>query len=80
MTKQLGTILPNANTFRLAEQFAKRESVKKEQIASAELKGCDRRVVGGEVRYYDTTDQYAIVSRQGTVMWFAVRPDGDYRI
>jgi hypothetical protein len=37
-------------------------------------------VVGGEVRYYDTTDQYAIVSRQGTILWFGVTADGDKRI
>jgi hypothetical protein len=37
-------------------------------------------VVGGEVRYYDTTDQYAIVSREGKVLWFQVTPKGDFRI
>jgi hypothetical protein len=49
-------------------------------VANNELSHCDRRVVGGEVRYYDTTDQYAVVSRQGRVLWFQVTADGDYRI
>lgn len=66
MTKTIGTVLPTKASLAC--------------IADKELKGCTRRVVGGEVRYYDTTDQYAIVSRQGKVLWFAVTPDGDYRI
>jgi hypothetical protein len=45
-----------------------------------QLRNCHRRVVGGEVRYYDTTDQYAIVSREGKVLWFQVHRKGDYRI
>ena len=82
MPKLPGTILPNASTFRLADEYAKRQAKAREQVAlaSSELRGCDRRVVGGEVRYYDTTDQYAIVSRQGKVLWFAVTADGDMRI
>lgn len=66
----------------LCEQYARNDFAMRERVASqsTELRGTDRRVVGGEVRYYDTTDQYAIVSRQGKVMWFQVREDGDYRI
>ena len=80
--KELGTILPDANTFRLADKCAKQDAAKREAVAAAssELRGTDRRIVGGEVRYYDTTDQYAIVSRQGRVIWFAVTPQGDFRI
>lgn len=78
----LGTILPTAKSIAANERFAIAQTAKRQSIASAsqELKGCVRKVVGGEVRYYDTTDQYAIVSRQGKVIWFAVRPDGDHRI
>lgn len=77
----LGTILPTADTFRQADQFARRQDAMKAAVAErSNLTGLDRRVVGGEVRYYDTTDQYAIVSRQGTVLWFQVKADGDYRI
>ena len=78
--KMLGTILPTAKSLRLSDEYAKRDTAMRETIASRELKGCERRVVGGEVRYYDTTNQYAVVSRQGLVLWFAVTPDGDYRI
>ena len=78
----IGTVLPTANTFAINAAFAKREAANKARIASAnpDLATCDRKIVGGEVRYYDTTDQYAIVSRQGKVLWFAVDPDGDRRI
>jgi hypothetical protein len=53
-----------------------------ERVAATDprLRNCDRRVVGGEVRYYDTTDQYAIVSREGKVLWFQVHRKGDFRI
>ena len=78
--KQLGTILPNATTFRSADAFAKQEAAMKESVAKRELAGYTRRVVGGEVRYYDTAKKYAVVSRKGQVLWFVVRVDGDYRI
>lgn len=77
---KLGTILPTAKSLKCNDRYAKRVANEKEKIASAQLRGCDRRVIGGEVRYYDTTDQYAIVSRQGQVLWFQVTADGDYRI
>jgi hypothetical protein len=78
--KQPGTILPTAASLRIANVMHKREERWRDAIGNRELRHCDRRVVGGEVRYYDTTDQYAIVSRQGKVLWFAVTPDGDFRI
>jgi hypothetical protein len=78
--KTLGTILPTAASLAVNDKYHRDDMARRESIASRELKGLDRRVVGGEVRYYDTTDQYAIVSRQGAVLWFAVRADGDYRI
>ena len=78
----LGTVLPTQKSLECSERHAKRVARENERTANSDqrLKGCTRKVVGGEVRYYDTTDQYAIVSRQGEVLWFAVREDGDYRI
>lgn len=80
MLKQPGTILPNAK--KMAENDAHQDAMRarSDRIAQKDLAHCERRVVGGEVRYYDTTDQYAIVSRQGAILWFAVTPNGDYRI
>jgi hypothetical protein len=77
---QLGTILPTAKTLALDDKHAEAMRRRTDAIGKRELGHCERRVVGGEVRYYDTTDQYAVVSRQGTILWFAVREDGDYRI
>ena len=80
MFRPLGTILPTAESLANSEAFYRRDIKARESIAKVELRGCERRVVGGEVRYYDTTDQYAIVSRQGKILWFAVTADGDFRI
>ena len=80
MAKMIGSVLPTTESLAVNEAYAKRVFRDNERIAGRELNGCSRRVVGGEVRYYDTTDQYAIVSRQGNVLWFAVTEDGDYRI
>ncbi len=76
----LGTILPTRESLAKGDAHADRTAAKNDAFGSKELAHCERRVVGGEVRYYDTTDQYAIVSRQGKILWFAVRADGDYRI
>lgn len=76
----LGTVLPTNASLACDDAYAERVAREKEQIAEKELKGCTRKLVGGEVRYYDTTDQYAIIGRRGKVLWFAVTPDGDCRI
>lgn len=76
----LGTILPNRQQLAAADKFADRQAKARQSIGDNKLKGCDRRVVGGEVRYYDTADQYAIVSRQGRILWFGASADGDHRI
>ena len=78
--KQIGTVLPTAASIASTEAYARRLAKEQAGIADRELKGCDRKVVGEEVRYYDTTDQYAIVSRSGKVLWFQVTADGDHRI
>ncbi len=79
MTQPLGTICPTIASLAKADAHADKQAAKHDAIGRT-LSNCERRVVGGEVRYYDTTDQYAIVARSGAVIWFAVRPDGDYRI
>lgn len=80
--KPLGTILPDAKSLAATAAYYKSNQEMKDRVAASarELTGCTRKIVGGEVRYYDTTDQYAIISRQGKILWFQVRADGDYRI
>lgn len=80
MLKQPGTILPDRRQLAVADAHAERQAIQRERLGDRELRGCTKRVVGGEVRWYDTTDQYAIITRQGRVAWFQVTPDGDVRI
>jgi hypothetical protein len=82
MKDWLGTVLPTPATIRAANLTARKREAMQERVAATDprLWNCERRVVGGEVRYYDTTDQYAIVSREGKVLWFQVTPKGDFRI
>jgi hypothetical protein len=77
---QIGTVLPTRESLARADAHAAKMARGREAIGQRTLPHCERRVVGGEVRYYDTIDQYAVVSRQGAVLWFQVREDGDYRI
>lgn len=62
------------------DRFQDRMAARREAFGDKELKGCQKRFVGGEIRYYDTADQYAIVARSGKILWFAVTKDGDRRI
>jgi hypothetical protein len=80
--KPLGTILPTRDSLRKADIFADQQAAKRERVANKlpELYDCDRRVVGGEVRYYDATNKYAIIGRDCKVRWFRVTPDGEFAI
>lgn len=44
------------------------------------IRNLDRRVVAGQVRYYDTTDQYAIFDARGRFVWYQSATGGDVRI
>lgn len=78
--KTLGTILPSIESLSAADSHADRIAKQREQFGDRELQGCEKRIVGGEVRWYDTADQYAIVARSGNILWFQVTTDGDVRI
>ena len=80
--KMIGTVLPTKASLACSDAYADRVATERERVAKSTpaLSGCARRVVSGEVRYYDTADQYAIVSRTGAVLWFQVTDDGDMRI
>jgi hypothetical protein len=78
--KQLGTILPTREGLVKADAFADARAAQADTTGRKMFPGCERRVVGGEVRYYDTTNRYAIIGRNGQAKWFRVTPSGDYRI
>ena len=76
--KMLGTILPTQKSAECNRAFAERESGEKEESAlRAGLKGGING--GGETRYYHN-NTYAIIGRDMRPKWFAIAPDGDYRI
>lgn len=86
MLKLPGTILPTRAELAKADAHADRQARLAEEKAlrdHPELRRCERRVVGRmfpEVRFYDTTYQYAIISRRdGRVIWFGEGPDGEIR-
>ena len=75
-----GNVLPTNRSLAVDAAYADRVARDKRKVADVKLGDCEQRIVGGEVRYYKMTDQYAIVNRQGRVLWFVVKDDGDYRI
>lgn len=82
MKNLVGTILPTKESLACSDSYAKRVSRERKRVAvsSPELNRCTRRLVGDEVRYYNTADRYAIVSRTGKVLWFQVTDDGDFSL
>lgn len=78
----LGTIF--ATPKQLAAADRRSDSFLAASLAAAdkEFAGMNRRVVGGEVRYYrdDATYTPAVIRSGGTRRWFQVRADGDYPI
>lgn len=74
----IGTVLPTAKSLKASDRYAKDVATRQQTVGRSELAGCEQRTVGGEVRYYTTSDRYAIVGRDLTVRWFMVRADGDY--
>lgn len=82
-TFELGTILPDAETHRLENEFYNRQVAAAAKIASHDklLKKCCRKIVGGELRYYLRENIYAVVGLNSLkVLWFEVRLDGEFSI
>lgn len=78
--KKIGTILPTAKSISLTNQWASKNDARKNRIAAKELRHCSRAVVGGETRYYESDDKYAVVSNKGKILWFRVTPEGDFAV
>lgn len=72
--KMIGTVLPTAKSIKLNNDYAKKVAAKQEQVGKRI--GGTRRIVGGEVRWYKTSTEFAVVSRDGQVKWFEIREDG----
>jgi len=77
----LGTIWPTKAALDAADAFADSMRAKALAAAEIELAGMEKRMVGGEVRYYKTPTLYTpAVKRGGVRRWFEVRKDGDYAV
>lgn len=76
--KPLGTILPTAQTLRLADEYAAAvERLKQDTVKRHGLDKLEARLEQGETRYYSGPNRYAIASRRaGVVLWFERGEDG----
>ena len=78
---QLGTILPTRKSIKTNERWARDNAIARDAIGNAELKDCERRTVGGEVRYYRNATQFAVVGLYDhRVKWFEHRGDDVYSL
>lgn len=76
--KMIGTVLPDARTYELADKYAKSVASKQDRIAKKSLKGLRKVYKEGEWRYYDGDSKYAVVSHKTfEVLWFSVHHDSD---
>lgn len=78
--RQIGTIYATADQLAAADQFADEQEKAALAAAAAELSGLERRVVGGEVRYYAGRVYTPAICLRGRRRWFEVREDGDYPV
>lgn len=77
--KPVGTIYATPAQLAKADAFSDSQAAKNDRRAIAILSDCERRMVNGEIRYYETPTKYA-TARSGKVRWFEVRADGDYAL
>lgn len=70
----LGTVLPTRASLAAEERQYRADSARRDSIA-ATLAG-ETRLVGGELRVYETESRYAVVSLSGRVLRFEIRADG----
>lgn len=75
----LGTVLPTKASMEAGERHYTKMVRLNAKFAANALRGCERRVIGGEVRYYEDATHYAVVSNE-KAKWFEVRADGDYPV
>lgn len=77
--KYIGTILPDWRAMARADAIADMQAIEDERKGDARWPACKRRVVGGEVRWYEDERRYHTM-RHGVAHTFEVREDGDYAV
>jgi hypothetical protein len=75
--KMIGTIFATAAQLAKADAFADKQRRASDSKAASSLAHCDRKTVGGEVRFYETPLRYAVAGRSG-LRWFEVRGGQDF--
>lgn len=78
--QMIGTILPTQESLRVSNEHADNLEAKRERVGQELLGGYTRKVFGGEVRWYDGKDSYAIIGRDDKPRWFTRRKDGYWYI
>jgi len=73
---KLGTILPTKSSLLAGDAHAEMLYQKRERIGATI--GGERRVVGGEVRWYTSDNEFAVVSRSLVIKWFEIRDGYEY--
>ena len=71
----IGTVLPTRKSLKATEQYATKIATIQEKKGQT-IKGVTRRIVCGEVRWYKSEVEFAVVSKTGEVKWFEIREDG----
>jgi hypothetical protein len=74
----IGTIFATDKQLRKMDAFADKQEKARRALGAKDLGHLDKRNEGGEVRYYDGANRYAIVSRSMRVLWFEKRNGGWY--
>ena len=72
----IGTIFANENQLKEMDCHSNKQEKARRALGAEALGDLDKRNEGGEVRYYDGANRYAIVSRSMRVLWFTKRSGG----
>ena len=73
MPRMIGTVLPTAASLRASNEYAARDRKERQQAGRKLLSQYECRTVGGELRYYDGANAYAVIGRDMLPRWFVLR-------
>lgn len=68
--KQLGTVFANEEQLQRMDKAARKQEIARKEKGKELFSNLERREEGGEIRYYKTETEYAIIGRAGRPLWF----------
>ena len=74
----IGTIFATDKQLKEMDHHSDKQEKARRSLGAKDLGHLCKRNEGGEVRYYDGANRYAVVSRSMRVLWFAKRNGGWY--